>query len=118
MLSEVDGNCYIELQQDSEPWLRTLLLLEITSPFSDEECDGGDECDDADEGSEVAGGGRLVEDADLLALVVVVVPPVRRYRAEHEDGEHLQIGFPIFTAITAVTSKISLLVIASKKLCY
>ena len=71
--------------------LRTLLLLlEITSPFSDEECDGGDECDDADEGSEVAGGGRLVEDADLLALVVVVVPPVRRYRAEHEDGEHLQ----------------------------
>ena len=30
----------------------------------------------------------------------------------------LPLGFPIFTAITAVTSKISLLAIASKKLCY
>ena len=60
------------------------------SPFSDEEGDCGDEGDDADEGTKVACGGGLVEDADLLPLVVIVVPTVRRYRAEHEDGENLQ----------------------------
>ena len=74
---------------------RLVLLLLLyyfrdSLPFSDEESDGRNEGDDADERAEVAGGGGLVEDAHLLPLVVVVVPSVRRYCAEHEDGENLQ----------------------------
>ena len=62
----------------------------LNLPLSDEEEDGRDESDDADERAEVAGGGGLVEDADVLPLRAVVVPPVRRYCAEHEDGENLE----------------------------